>query len=84
MQRDNYGPYHVRGTAGDGKDGWDVQVWMKGSDQDGPGDHRFRVINRSVIDYALEPAEQEAVFALIDQWEEQLPLMVASPIRPPL
>ena len=83
VERDNYGPYHVRGTAGDGQDGWDIQVWLKGSNQDGPEDHRYRILNGSVIDYEIDPTEQEAVFALIDQWEERLPLMVAAPIKPP-
>jgi hypothetical protein len=80
VERDNYGPYHVRGTADDGQDGWGIQVWLKGSDQDGPEDHKFRVLNGTVIDQDIELTEKEAVMALIEQWEDRLPLMVASPI----
>ena len=81
VERDNYGRYNVRGTAGDGQDGWDIQVWLEGSNQDGPEDHRFRVMNGTVIDPSIDEREQEAVLALIEQWEDKLPLMVASPIR---
>jgi len=82
VERDNYGPYHVRGTAGDGQDGWSIQVWLQGSDQDGPEDHKFRVLNGRVVDHDIEPAEEEAVMVLIEQREDRLPLMVASPIKP--
>ena len=81
VERDNYGRYNVRGTAGDGQDGWDIQVWLEGSNQDGPEDHRFRVVNGTVINSGIEEREQEAVLTLIEQWEDRLPLMVASPTR---
>jgi hypothetical protein len=36
------GEFHVRGTYDDGKPGWGIKVWLKGSDQDGPEDHEYR------------------------------------------
>jgi hypothetical protein len=45
VERDDQGPFHVRGTRDDGQPGWGIQVWLKGSDQDGPEDHRYRVID---------------------------------------
>jgi hypothetical protein len=83
VERDDYGSYHVRGTADDGQEGWNIQVWLKGSDQDGPADHCFMVINGEVTKYEVESAEKEAVLALIAQWEDRLPLMVAAPIQDP-
>jgi hypothetical protein len=52
---------------------------VEGSDQDGPEDHRYRVVDGK-FDGHVERAETEAVLALIAKWEENLPLMVASPI----
>ena len=69
----------MRETADDGQDGWGIQVWFKGSDQDGPEDQKFRVLNGSVIDQDVELAEKEAVMAPVEQWEDRLPLMAASP-----
>ena len=80
VERDSYGPYHVRGTAGDGQDGWQIQVWLPGSDQDGPEDHKYRVANGKAVDFDVNAEELHAVLALIAQWEDWLPLMVASPI----
>jgi hypothetical protein len=31
VERDNYGEFHVRGTYDDGKPGWGIKVWLKGS-----------------------------------------------------
>lgn len=45
VERDDQGPFHIRGTFADGQPGWSIQVWLKGSDQDGPEDHRYRVID---------------------------------------
>jgi hypothetical protein len=45
VERDDQGHFHVRGTFDDGHPGWGIQVWLKGSDQDGPEDHRYRVID---------------------------------------
>jgi hypothetical protein len=45
VERDDHGNFHVRGTFDDGHPGWGIRVWLKGSDQDGPADHRYRVIN---------------------------------------
>ena len=70
----------VCGTTGDGRDGWEIQVWLKGSDQDGQEDHRFRVVSETVIGHSIDAEEKEAVLALIAQWEDKLPLMVASPL----
>ena len=81
VERDACGPYDVRGTAGDGHDGWQIQIWLPGSDPDGPEDHKFRVINGTVLGSDVDAEELDAVLALIDQWEERLPLMVASPIK---
>jgi hypothetical protein len=41
VERDSYGAYHVRGTAGDGQEGWQIQVWLLSSDQDGVEDHEI-------------------------------------------
>lgn len=81
VERDDHGPFHVRGSYDDGEQGWGIQVWLKGSDQDGPEDHRYRVVNGN-FDGNVEQAEKEAVLALIEKWEEKLPLMVAAPIQP--
>jgi hypothetical protein len=80
IERDNYGEFHVRGTYDDGNPGWGIMVWLKGSDQDGPEDHVYRVVNGQIEANVGQP-EKEAVLALIEQWEEKLPLMVASPIK---
>jgi hypothetical protein len=72
--------FHVRGTYDDGEHGWGVNVWLKGSDQDGPADHQYRVVNGE-LNLSVDQAEKEAIFALIEKWEEKLPLMVASPIN---
>jgi hypothetical protein len=45
VERDNFGYFHVRGVYDDGKPSWGIQVWLKGSNQDGPEDHEYRVIN---------------------------------------
>ena len=79
VERDNYGEFHVRGTYDDGKTGWGIKVWLKGSDQDGPEDHEYRVVS-GLFDGQVGQLEKEAVLTLIAQWEERLPLMVASPI----
>jgi hypothetical protein len=80
IERDNYGEFHVRGTYDDGNPGWGIMIWLKGSDQDGPADHVYRVVNGQIEANVGQP-EKEAVLALIEQWEEKLPLMVASPIK---
>jgi hypothetical protein len=59
---------------------WGVNVWLKGSDRDGPADHQYRVVNRE-LNLSVGQAEKEAIFALIEKREERLPLMVASPIN---
>jgi hypothetical protein len=79
VERDDYGDFHVRGTRDDGEPGWSIQLWLKGSNQDGPEDHRYRVADGK-FDGNPERAETEAVLALIAKWEEKLPIMVASPI----
>jgi hypothetical protein len=84
VERDNYGFFHVRGTVDAPQGSWHIQVWLKGSDQDGPEDHRFMVSVDRVFSTDIDAAERDAVLALIDQWEDRLPLMVASPIKPPL
>jgi hypothetical protein len=81
VERDDYGDFHVRGTRDDGKQGWGIQVWLAGSDQDGPEDHRYRVVDGK-FDGSVDQPEKDAVLALIEKWEEKLPLMVASPITP--
>jgi hypothetical protein len=81
VERDNYGAFHVRGTCDDGQPGWGIKVWLQGSDQDGTEDHRYRVVHGQ-FDSSVGSSEKTAILALIDQWEEQLPLMVASPIQP--
>jgi hypothetical protein len=80
VERDNHGKFHVRGTYGDGKPGWGIKVWLQGSDQDGPEDHEYRVV-KGRFDGQVGQSEKEAILALIAQWEEKLPLMVASPIK---
>ena len=80
VERDNYGEFHVRGAYNDGKPGWGIKVWLKGSDQDGLEDHEYRVINGR-FDGRVAQSEKKAILALIAQWEERLPLMVASPIK---
>ena len=80
VERDDYGDFHVRGSYDDGEPGWGIKVWLKGSDQDGPADHQYRVLNGE-IDPSVEKAEAQAVLALIEKWEERLPLMVPSPIK---
>lgn len=75
VERDNYGEFHVRGTYDDGRPGWDIKVWLKGSDQDGPENHKYRVVNGR-FDGNVGQLEKDAILA----WEEKLPLMVASPI----
>lgn len=78
VERDDYGDFHARGTCDDGEQGWGIKVWLKGSNQDGREDHRYRVVNGN-FDGNVEKAEKEAVLALIEKWEEKLPVMVASP-----
>ena len=80
VERDDYGDFHVRGTHDDGEQGWGIKVWLKGSNQDGREDHRYRVVNGN-FDGNVEPAEKEAILALIEKWEEKLPVMVASPLN---
>jgi hypothetical protein len=38
------------------------------------------VVN-GALDPSLDQAEKDAILALIEKWEEKLPLMVASPIN---
>ncbi len=64
----------------DGQPGWGIKVWLKGSDQDGPEDHEYRVLSGR-FDGNVGQSEKEAILALIEQWEEQLPLMVATLIN---
>ena len=80
VERDDYGDFHVRGTYDDGEPGCGIKVWLKGSDQDGPADRQYRVLNGE-IDPSVDKAERQAVLALIEKWEEKLPLMVPSPIK---
>ena len=80
VERDDYGDFHVRGSYDDGEQGWGIQVWLKGSDQDGPADHQYRLVNGE-LDPGVNQAEKHAILALIEKWEERLPLMVASPIK---
>lgn len=80
VERDYYGEFHVRGVYDDGKPGWGIEVWLEGSNQDGPPNHEYRVVDGR-FSRSVDGSEKEAVLALIQQWEEKLPLMVASPIR---
>ncbi len=80
VERDNYGEYHVRGTRSDGERGWGIKVWLKGSDEDGPEDHEYKVVGGR-FDSNVGRSEKEAILALIEQWEEKLPLMVAAPLN---
>jgi hypothetical protein len=80
VERDNYGEFHVRGTCDDGEPGWGIKAWLKGSNEDGPEDHEYRVVNGQFGGNVDQP-EKEAVLALIEQWEDKLPLMVPSPIN---
>jgi hypothetical protein len=80
VERDNYGEFHVRGTYDDGQPGWGIKVWLKGSDQDGPEDREYRVVDGR-FDCNVDEPEKAAVLALIEQWEEKLPLMVPAPIK---
>jgi hypothetical protein len=80
VERDTYGEFDVRGTYDDGQPGWGIKVWLKESDHDGPEDHEYRVVN-GWFDGNVDQPEKEAVLALIEQWEEKLPLMVAAPIK---
>jgi hypothetical protein len=80
VERDTYGEFDVRGTSDDGQPGWGIKVWLKGSDRDRPEDHEYRVVNGQ-FDSNVDQPEKEAVLALIEQWEEKLPLMVAGPIK---
>ena len=80
VERDNYGPFHVRGTSEEGRGTWEIQVWLRGSDQDATEDHRFTVKNQIITPSPHDENETEAITALISQWEDRLPLMVASPI----
>jgi hypothetical protein len=80
VERDNYGDFHVRGVYDDGKPGWGIMVWLKGSNQDGPADHEYRVVEGR-FGWNVDRSEKEAVIGLIQQWEEKLPLMVASPSK---
>ena len=79
VERDDYGEFHVRGVHDDGKPGWGIKVWLQGSNQNGPEDHKYRVVS-GLFDGQVGQLEREAVLTLIAQWEERLPLMVASPI----
>ena len=79
VERDDYGEFHVRGTRDDGEQGWGIKVWLKGSNQDGPADHQYRVLAGKFYGI-VDQLEKEAVCALIEKWEEKLPIMVASPI----
>jgi hypothetical protein len=78
VERDNYGEFHVRGVYEDGKPGWGIKVWLKGSHQDGPEDHEYRVVEGR-FDGNVDLSEAD--LALIEEWEGKLPLMVASPIK---
>jgi hypothetical protein len=80
VERDNYGELHVRGVYDDGKPGWGIEVWLKESNQDGPEDQNYRVVDGR-FDGPVDQAVKEAVLALIAQWEEKFPLMVAAPIK---
>jgi hypothetical protein len=80
VERDDYGDFHVRGSYDDGKQGWGISVWLKGSNQDGQADHQYRVVDGKFDDNVDQP-ERDAVSALIEKWEEKLPIMVASPIN---
>jgi hypothetical protein len=82
VERDDYGEFHVRGTYDDGEEGWGIKVWLKGSDQDGAEDHRYRVVDGKFYGSNVNEAERKAVLALIEKWEEKLPVMVASPLNP--
>jgi hypothetical protein len=79
VERDDYGDFHVRGTHDDGELGWGIQVWLKGSNQDGPADHLYRIVDGK-FDSDVDQPIRQAVLALIEKWEEKLPVMVASPI----
>jgi hypothetical protein len=81
VERDDYREFHVRGSSDDGEQGWGIQVWLKGSHQDGPEDHQYRVVNGH-FNQSPDEAEKEAILTLIEKWEERLPVMVASPINP--
>jgi len=80
VEGDDYGDFHVRGSYDDGEQGWGIKVWRKGSNQDGPADHQYRVVDGK-FDGNVDQPEKEAVLALIEKWEEKLPIMVASPLN---
>jgi hypothetical protein len=82
VERDDYGDFHVRGTYNDGAEGWGIKVWLKGSDRDGREDHRYRVVDGKFYGSNVNEVEKKAVLALIEKWEEKLPIIVASPINP--
>jgi hypothetical protein len=80
VEPDDYGEFHVGGVCDDGKPDWGISTRLERSNQDGPPDHEYRVVEgRS--DRGAEGSEKEAVLALIQQWGEKLPLLVASPIK---
>jgi hypothetical protein len=65
----------------DGEPGWGRKVWLKGSNQDDPADRECKVID-GMFDGKVDQSEKEAVPALIEQWEEKSPLMVAALSKP--
>jgi hypothetical protein len=64
----------------DGEPDWGTKVWLKGSNQNGPADREYKVIDG--FDDNVDQSEKEAVPALIEQWEEKSPLMVAALSKP--
>ena len=46
VERDDYRDFNVRGACEDGEQGWDIRIWLKDTDRDGPEDLRYRVIER--------------------------------------
>jgi hypothetical protein len=73
VERDDYGDFHVRGTYDDGEEGWGIKVWLKGSNQDGPENHRYRVVDGKFYGSNVNEVEKKAVLALIEKWEEKTP-----------
>ena len=62
VEQDEQAGFYVRGLTEDGQAGWGIQVWLKGSDRDGPEDHRYRVIHR---EFHRQSADQSLSTGLI-------------------
>jgi hypothetical protein len=63
----------VRGSYDDGEQGWGIKVWLKRSEQEGPEDHRYRVVNGE-FEGNVGQAEKEAVWHLLKSGKKNSPL----------